>query len=110
MDKPQHPFRPVLFEGDFPPPTDTYTEITEAQEQEWQREAMRRHSSANFEAAVRDKVRSVNEHQGGSNALPWAHRSGPLSPHESESAVELEERARFHMGGLPDEPSVAPVA
>ncbi len=102
-EHPKHPYRPVLFDGDYPPPTETYAQVVEAKTQQFEAEMAEQHISANFEFARQEREELLRRRQSGSLAQPYyLQPNGPLSPRETKRETEYEQKARELQYGLPD--------
>lgn len=109
----KHPQRMALFEGDFPPPTETFQEAARVQEETWREEWAERHRNENMEAARRERESMLRNAQSGPLAMGdfWSGRvDGALSPREQQQQTETAEAVRRARGGLPDSPTEMPVA
>lgn len=108
-EHPKHPYRPALFEGDYPPPTETFAEIKAKSEEQYRLETEEAHRNQNFEFARREREELLREQQSGYLAQnSWIRNDGPLSPREQQQVTEKEAKGRELRYGLPDSPEDMP--
>jgi hypothetical protein len=100
-EHPKHPYRPVLFAGDYPPPTETYDEIAKTQDEQWRAEMVENHPSQQFEFARYEREELLRRRMSGTNAEPY-RTDGALSPREQQRERDYEIAARTLQYGLPD--------
>ena len=102
---PEHPFRPVLFEGDYPKPDESAEAIRRQLEERWDDDLEERHRNAAFEEARSERQELLQSRTSGPLGQgPYSYRrqDGPLSPREQQQQIEYEEASRRLRLGLPD--------
>jgi hypothetical protein len=105
-----HPPRPFVFTSDFPPEPTSYDAIQRTGEAQFQREIVEEYPSIQFEFA-RDEREELNRRAlSGPQGQRWPENLGAQSPREMQRDLDRSEALRHHQGGLPDSPSMAPVA